>query len=67
MKIPAKTLRSRRANATVDALALQDNLALALGAKVTIRRNGGESGDIPIAFRNFDQLDDSAAALAPPH
>src|SRR5271166_4295947 len=57
---------SRRAAATVDAdtLALQDKLALALGAKVTIRHTGGESGDIRIAFRNFDQLDDSAAAFA---
>ena len=66
----AKTTRPRRATATVDAdtLALQDKLALALGAKVTIRHTGGESGDIRIAFRNFDQLDDFCRRLChPPH
>ena len=65
-----KTTRPRRATATVDAdtRALQDKLALALGAKVTIRHTGGESGDIRIAFRNFDQLDDFCRRLChPPH
>src|SRR5271156_1259407 len=59
-----KTARARSPNATVDAdtLALQDKLGMALGAKVTIR-HAGESGDIRIAFRNFDQLDDFCRRL----
>jgi ParB family chromosome partitioning protein len=62
------TPRPRRASATVDAdtRALQDKLALALGAKVTIRHTGGESGDIRIGFRNFHQLDDFCRRLCHP-
>ena len=48
-----------------DTLALQDKLGLALGRKVTIR-HAGESGDIRIAFRNFDQLDDFCRRLYQP-
>jgi ParB family transcriptional regulator, chromosome partitioning protein len=65
-----KTPRPRKAPATLapDTRALQDKLALALGTKVTIRHSGGESGDIRIAFRNFDQLDDICRRLChPPH
>jgi ParB family chromosome partitioning protein len=63
-----KTTRLRGATATVDAdtRALQDKLALALGARVTIRHTGGEGGDIRIAFRNFDQLDDFCRRLCHP-
>jgi ParB family chromosome partitioning protein len=59
--------RPRRPAATVDAdtLALQDKLGLALGAKVTIR-HAGESGEIRLAFRNFDQLDDFCRRLCQP-
>ena len=59
-----KTKRPRRAAAPVDAdtVALENKLALALGTKVTIR-HGGESGDIRIAFRDFDQLDDFCRRL----
>src|SRR5271169_3609839 len=55
---PGKTGRPRKEPAAIDAdtLALQDKLALALGAKVKIRHTGGESGDVRIAFQNFDQL-----------
>ena len=62
-----KTTRPRKATATVDAdtLALQDKLALALGAKVTIRHSAGESGDIRIAFRDFNQLDEFCRRLSP--
>ncbi len=62
-----KTARVRKEPAKVDAdtLALQDKLGLALGAKVTIR-HAGESGDIRIAFRNFDQLDDFCRRLSQP-
>ena len=61
-----KTTRPRKATATVDAdtLALQDKLALALGAKVT--HSGGESGDIRIAFRDFNQLDELCRRLCQP-
>ena len=48
-----------------DTLALQDKLGLALGAKVTIR-HAGESGEIRIAFRDFDQLDDFCRRLCQP-
>ena len=59
-----KTTRPRKGTAPVDAdtKALQDKLALALGTKVTIR-HGGESGEIRIAFRDFDQLDDFCRRL----
>ena len=59
-----KTSRPRRGAAPVDAdtAALEDKLALALGTKVTIRHSG-ESGDIRIAFQNFDQLDDFCRRL----
>ncbi len=48
-----------------DTRALEDKLGLALGAKVTIRHSG-ESGEIRIAFRNFDQLDDFCRRLSQP-
>ena len=59
-----KTARPRKGAAPVDAdtKALQDKLALALGTKVTIR-HGGETGEIRIAFRDFDQLDDFCRRL----
>ena len=57
----------RKAKAPVDpdTLALQEKLALALGARVTIRHTG-ESGDIRIAFSNFEQLDDFCHRLCQP-
>ena len=60
-----KTTRPRKATATVDAdtLALQDKLALVLGAKVTIRHSGREGGDIRVAFRDFNQLDEFCRRL----
>ncbi|MGC2783111.1 MAG: ParB/RepB/Spo0J family partition protein [Roseiarcus sp.] len=59
-----KTARPRKGTAPVDAdtKALQEKLALALGTKVTIRHEG-ESGEIRIAFRDFDQLDDFCRRL----
>lgn len=48
-----------------DTLALQDKLGLYLGAKVMIRHNGGR-GDIRIAFRSFEQLDDFCRRLSQP-
>jgi ParB family transcriptional regulator, chromosome partitioning protein len=59
--------RRRRTTREIDAdtLALQEKLGLALGAKVTIRHTD-ESGDIRIAFRNFDQLDDFCRRLSQP-
>jgi ParB family chromosome partitioning protein len=61
------TPRPRRAAREIDAdtLDLQEKLGLALGARVTIRHTG-ESGDIRIAFRDFDQLDDFCRRLCRP-
>jgi len=62
-----KTARAKKEPPKIDAdtLALQDKLGLALGAKVTIR-HAGESGDIRIAFRDFEQLDDFCRRLCQP-
>ncbi len=64
---PGKTGRPRKAPAPIDAdtAALQDKLGLALGTKVTIRHSG-ENGEIRIAFRDFDQLDDFCRRLSQP-
>ena len=63
----SKNIRSKRrvSNIDADASALQDKLGLALGTKVTIRHTG-DSGEIRIAFRNFDQLDDFCRRLCQP-
>jgi ParB family transcriptional regulator, chromosome partitioning protein len=62
-----KSNRTKRSDFSIDAdtLALQNKLGLALGAKVTIRHTG-DSGDIRIAFRNFDQLDEFCRRLCQP-
>ncbi len=62
-----KTARPRKPQAKVDAdtLALEEKLSLALGAKVVIR-HAGEAGEMRIAFRNFDQLDDFCRRLCQP-
>jgi ParB family transcriptional regulator, chromosome partitioning protein len=59
-----RTPRSQ-SSADADTLALENKLSLALGAKVTIR-HAGEKGDIRIAFRDFDQLDELCRRLCPP-
>jgi len=46
-----------------DTRALEQKVGLALGAKVAIRRTGGESGDIRISFASFEQLDDYCRRL----
>ena len=48
-----------------DTRALEENLSLTLGAKVSIRHMG-DSGEIRIGFRSFDQLDDFCRRLAKP-
>jgi ParB family chromosome partitioning protein len=48
-----------------DTRALEKNLSLTLGAKVSIRHMG-DSGEIRIGFRSFDQLDDFCRRLAKP-
>ena len=60
-----KTPRPRKASAHVDAdtRALQEKLTLELGANVTIRTNG-ESGELAIAFKDFEQLDDFCRRLS---
>ena len=59
-----KVARPRKGAAPVDAdtRALQEKLALELGTKVTIRTNG-ESGELSIAFKDFEQLDDFCRRL----
>jgi ParB family chromosome partitioning protein len=48
-----------------DTRALQAKLGLALGTQVTIRHSG-EAGELKIAFRDFDQLDDFCRRLSQP-
>jgi ParB family chromosome partitioning protein len=60
---PRPRKRSREIDA--DTLALQEKLGLALGAKVTIRHTG-ETGEIRVAFHNFEQLDDFCRRLCQP-
>jgi ParB family chromosome partitioning protein len=62
-----KTARPRKGSTPVDAdtAALQDRLELSLGTRVTIRHSG-ESGDIRIAFKTLDQLDDFCRRLCQP-
>jgi ParB family transcriptional regulator, chromosome partitioning protein len=48
-----------------DTRALEEKLGLALGTQVTIRHSG-EAGELKIAFRDFDQLDDFCRRLGQP-
>jgi ParB family chromosome partitioning protein len=57
--------RAKAREIDADTVALEEKLGLALGTKVTIR-HAGESGDIRIAFQNFDQLDDFCRRLCQP-
>jgi ParB family chromosome partitioning protein len=56
--------RGAKSAAPVDAdtRALEEKLGLALGTQVTIRHSG-EAGELKIAFRDFDQLDDFCRRL----
>ena len=56
-----------KAAAPVDAdtRALEEKLGLDLGTRVTIRHSG-DAGEIKIAFRDFDQLDDLCRRLSRP-
>jgi ParB family transcriptional regulator, chromosome partitioning protein len=58
---PAKAAKTVK-EPDADTLAVQKRLALALGAKVTIRHDG-EKGDLTIAFASFEQLDDFCRRL----
>jgi ParB family transcriptional regulator, chromosome partitioning protein len=62
-----KRPRTKRTASYIDAdtITLQNKLGIALGAKVTIRHTG-DRGDIRIAFRNFEQLDDFCRRLSRP-
>jgi ParB family chromosome partitioning protein len=59
--------RGAKATAPVDAdtRALEAKLGLALGTQVTIRHSG-QAGELKIAFRDFDQLDDFCRRLSQP-
>ena len=59
------TSRSAPLASNPDTRALEENLSLTLGAKVSIRHIG-DSGEIRIGFRSFDQLDDFCRRLAKP-
>jgi ParB family chromosome partitioning protein len=48
-----------------DTRALEAKLALELGAKVTIRHSG-KAGELRVAFRDFEQLDDLCRRLSRP-
>jgi ParB family chromosome partitioning protein len=48
-----------------DTRALEEKLGLALGTRVTIRHSG-QAGELKIAFRDFDQLDDFCRRLSQP-
>ena len=48
-----------------DTRALEEKLGLALGTKVTIRHSE-EVGEMRIAFRTFEQLDDFCRRLCQP-
>ena len=48
-----------------DTRALEEKLGLALGSKVSIRHSG-DSGEMRIAFGNFEQLDDFCRRLCQP-
>jgi ParB family chromosome partitioning protein len=48
-----------------DTRALEEKLGLALGTRVTIRHSG-DAGELKIAFRDFDQLDDFCRRLNQP-
>jgi ParB family transcriptional regulator, chromosome partitioning protein len=62
-----QTKKPRKAAAPIDAdtRAMEERVGLALGAKVSIRHDG-ERGDMRIAFRNFEQLDDFCRRLSRP-
>ena len=59
--------RGAKSDAPVDAdtRALEEKLGLALGTRVTIRHTG-QAGELKIAFRDFDQLDDFCRRLNRP-
>jgi len=59
--------RGAKSAAPIDAdtRALQEKLGLALGTRVTIRHSG-QAGELTIAFRDFDQLDDFCRRLNQP-
>ncbi len=57
--------RAKPPKPDADTQDLQTRVGLVLGARVTIRHTG-ESGDIRIAFRSFDQLDEFCRRLCQP-
>ena len=59
--------RGAKSDAPVDAdtRALEGKLGLALGTRVTIRHSG-QAGELKIAFRDFEQLDDFCRRLNQP-
>jgi ParB family transcriptional regulator, chromosome partitioning protein len=60
---PLKSHISAPPKADADTRALEEKLAAALGARVSIRHSG-ESGEMRIHFGNFEQLDDFCRRLS---
>jgi len=58
-----RTRSGERAKSDPDTLAFEEKVGLALGARVSIRRTGDESGEIRIAFASLEQLDDYCRRL----
>jgi ParB family chromosome partitioning protein len=56
---------AKSAPVDADTRALEEKLGLALGTQVTIRHSG-QAGELKIAFRDFDQLDDFCRRLNQP-
>ena len=61
----ARPRQGAAAPVDADTRALEGKLGLELGTKVTIRHSG-ESGEIRIAFKSLDQLDDFCRRLLRP-
>ena len=61
----ARPRQGDRARSTPTRGRFEDKLGLELGTKVTIRHSG-ESGEIRIAFKSLDQLDDFCRRLSQP-
>ena len=60
---PRPRLAKSAAPIDADTRALEEKLGLALGTQVTIRHSGA-AGELKIAFRDFDQLDDFCRRLS---
>lgn len=61
---PVKGTKARRLDKDADTLALEKNLSLSLGLKVTIDFNSDESGELRLQYKSLEQLDDICQRLS---